>query len=1263
MTFESFIIPLCKNHKTIPKTMERCYFKWATTCVVAVFSLLSLASCINERYEISEENLDLNATIFQEGVSIPLGSTAPIKFADLVSKLDEETANLLKELEGAYLLSMSDTFDMSNDIQEAFSGIGGIKGVSMDESFSFSLSNIDLSSLDFVKAQTIGPEEVDIAGNLKVPDINASLPTLNETLEGISIKLPEVDASDLSLDLSEVIGDFKHTVSVAKLDKVLEVPEALKSSPLYNMEMDYDALRSNPLVQQDGLELPAITSYDFEEYSVRVPLHVVMPSGIKSVKEVNLHERARFEMVMQIHNPLFTSGACSPKLTINLHDHFHIDAIESGKEDGGYWDHLEVNEKLEHHIHDTFVMNADNDWTADHIYHIDYLAISDADWKEENGRLVLDKEVMITLSGSLENTGYKTSISHLETYGSEMMSLSLELKFHDFMIDDVKMEIDPISVSKNLDMQLEVKDIKLPDMVESVDYVVFDQNRPLSINMDAEIPDMCEGLDLSLKTLKIEFPEGIEVAHDPAKDAGDYDPQTRVLVYSDVKLSDGLHENIRISKLNFKPLVNGNLSYSGYVKVSAEAVAQGVASTKAILNAEGDRNLVVSVGVNYEPQLTDYCAHISDYKYDIAIKPIPINEPIGADVAELFNDKPVNVTLKKIDGENPKIVIRFERPEGIDVINIRPNKDEGLKIDFPDMIQFAAGSFNSYRYNAEENSITFLESDEIPSEIVLEITGVKVLPTKEGDSYFIKDLFEVTGGVYLAGTEVHMYDIDEIREKQAKIVFSAEIPDISPAEVGMDEYVIKVTENVPVDGMSVDVPEMIGSISVSQFALKDVYLALNVDASDVAKLVGDATITLTMDITIPNILLVEGVENGVLHVEETLKNGVLDMDPIKIIGLDLSGVKMKDRKITIDPMSIAVDGNVKAQNLSVNMDNLKGQDVNVSISGVLATRDADGKMTENIEIDKIVAKVGVAIDPVETKIDLKDIADALNGENISAVIDLSTFWLSLNVKTNLDVPVNGSVEIIPYYGEEAGAATPLNLELDPEKKGEEGYSIHISNVDPQNPDVIYLPFDIMSILYKKEEGQKPVMASSLLVKLNAGIDGDKECTINPSETFVLSGDYSVGLPIAFGQNFSFEYRDVITDLPKEAGQLLAYGSLGLGGKISNGLPFRLDLQLRLLDSEGNVIPMKEGAGKMTIAPCDPTGKPVTTKIDLVLGGVDKTATDLSSIELVFTVDSKGAAGVPLGPESSLQVALAARIPEGISIDLGGILFETEGTNE
>ena len=1235
--------------------MKRFFNKRATTSVVALSFLILAVSCVNEKYELSEEKINAEVTVFQEGLSLPLGSTAPITVESLLSNLDEETLKMFEELNGAYMFSMSDTYDLTKDIQDAFSGFGSLESIPVDEKFSFSLSNIDLSAIS-IEGRNIGPEGVNISEMLKMPDINANLPKISQSLPGISIDLPELSASDLNMDLSSSIGDFSHETDVIKLDGSFSIPSQIKSTPLYTTEMDYNEIRQKPELQLLGLSLPEMKPYEFEEYSISVPIKITLPKEIQSVDKIKLHKDARFELVLEMSDPLFTSGSFTPKLLINLHDLFHVDKIESGFEDGGELDH----KGIEHHIHDNFVMTAANGWKADHIYHIDSLAVKKEEWKKEGDNLVLNKNVDITLSGELVTKDLKTTLKHIDGKGGKTMKLNVDIKFDHFMIDDVQMSIVPKTLSEEKVISFNVQNIKMPDMVKKVDYVDFDQSHPLTINMSATVPEVCKGMDLGLQTLKIEFPEGIEVDHDKAKgDAGEYNPVTRTLTYSDVRLTDGLNEDIRISRLNFGGLAGGNLSYAGDVKVKAEAFAEGTLSSKALLNSTGKNTLSVDVSVNYEPQLSDYCVHIDDYSYDVEVDPIEINTPIDNEVAELFKDKPISVTLKQIDGAEPKILINLDYPEDIPAIQFRPKAGEGLKFDFPDMIDFSQSSLAGLNHDPETNTIWFKETDRIPHEIVLGITGITVLPLKaEDDKYYIKDRLEVSGGVCLAPAEVHKADVDKIASGDVKVEFEASIPTLSPAEIGLDEYVINIDEDIKIDGMEVELPEMISSISVSELALKDVYLDLDINAAKVADIVGDAKMSVGLDIVLPEMLKVEGADKGILHLDGDFKDGSIAMDPVKVLGLDLSKVEVKEGKLSIDDMTVAVDGSVNIKDLTVNMDELEGKDIEVVITGGLATRGADGKPSSGIEVDKIVGKVGFEIDPVDTSVDLSELAETFNGGNISATLDINTFWLSLNIKTNLDVPVKGDLSIIPYYGEEAGEAHKVALELDPEKRGEDGFKIYISNKAPETTNgLTFVQLDLMDILYKKVSGQEPEMATSIKVQLNAGTDPERECVIRPSEEYFLTADYTVGVPVELGEEFEFEYRDTIPDLPELAGQLLSHGTLGLGGKITNGLPLRLDLQLRLLDSEGNEIPMKEGAGKMTIAPCDMTGAPVDTEIDLVLGGIQKNASDLSSIELVFTVDSEGAAGVPIRKDSFIQVSLSARIPDGVSLDVKDLLGE------
>ena len=75
--------------------------------VLMITSLLHVVSCVNEDYELSEDNVSLEVTVFEEGLVVPLGSTAEIKLKDLVPLLDEEYRSYLETREnGALAFSM-----------------------------------------------------------------------------------------------------------------------------------------------------------------------------------------------------------------------------------------------------------------------------------------------------------------------------------------------------------------------------------------------------------------------------------------------------------------------------------------------------------------------------------------------------------------------------------------------------------------------------------------------------------------------------------------------------------------------------------------------------------------------------------------------------------------------------------------------------------------------------------------------------------------------------------------------------------------------------------------------------------------------------------------------------------------------------------------------------------------------------------------------------------------------------------------------------
>jgi hypothetical protein len=433
--------------------------------------------------------------------------------------------------------------------------------------------------------------------------------------------------------------------------------------------------------------------------------------------------------------------------------------------------------------------------------------------------------------------------------------------------------------------------------------------------------------------------------------------------------------------------------------------------------------------------------------------------------------------------------------------------------------------------------------------------------------------------------------------------------------------------------------------------------------------------TLTLEVDLPDMILVESTdenvkvsENNVVQINASLpESGVITVDGVHVVGFDLSEVEIKDGKISLEVGKIPVTGTVLLKNLKVDVESLKDVDLELHVSGGLASRDEKGLPTESILIEKINGYVGLDIDPVELCVDLSPVVEALDSDKMAITPDLNTFYLTLDVNTNVDVPLYGNLEITPYYGDAAGEKVDKPISLDPQQRKDDHYLIFVSNMVPAEggrydiyKDYQYIDLDLISMLYKKNQDGRTMVADSIQVALNAGVDSKKLSTLEPTKDYVLSAEYEVGVPLELGEEFSFEYRDTLSGLPELVNQLLAYGSVGLGGKVTSSLPLRLDLQVNLLDSLDRVIPMKEEAGKLKIASCDAKGNPVTTDLNLVIGVDGIVESGLKSVELIFKADAKDAAGIPVGPGCFMQVELNAMIPDGISIDGWELIEKMEG---
>ena len=1220
------------------------FFNTKTTGFVVVLSCMFLAlSCVNNDYELSEDRVNTDVTIFQEGLTLPLGTTAPIKMGDLYGMLDPELQEIIQNKDGKYGFSYAGNIDLTDTlafVKEMFA----IDALSFKESFAFNLSNVDLSSV-VIDGQKIGVDGLDISGMINMPDINSKLPKLNENLQGASITLPKLNKSEMNLDLSSAIGNVKHEVPVISFGEDFSVPSQIKDMPqYYNMEVLYGDLQSNKILSQLGVKLPDLEkTYAFDEYSVNVPVKITLPKEIQSVESIRLHEDARFEMILEIVNPYFTAGSLTPHLLINLHDLFHVDKIMSGMQDEGYMDHDGIN----HHIHDNFVMSDENDWKADHIYHIESLAFND--WKKDaaTGCLTLDKEIEITLSGNLELDldNVKTTLRLLDERSKEPMGLKVDIKFFDFAVDDVVMNIAPITMSQNLEMPFNVSGIQLPELVKSVDYVEFDENSPLTVNMSANVPALCKDMNMSVKTLAIEFPAGIEIDHNASADAGEYNSATRTLTYKNINLAEGLNEAIRIKKLNFP---GGNPNYSGTVKVTADAEGSGVLSSKDLLN-QSDAKVDLNVNVSYAPKLVDYSVTIDDYSYEVKVDPVKFSESIPEAIGKMSK------VLVYLDN-SPVIKMNFDYPSTIDALSIVADKAKGLKIFFPSMLKFKSLD-PAYNYDASTNSICFNKGQKIPSVVELPVDRLEIVPVhKEGSGYYIEGEMKVEGGVCLEGAVITKSVVDALKNEKASVSFSAVIPDLKPSALALDQYVATISESMDFEIPVIEgIPDMIEIKGVEAFELDDVYLNFSVDASSVVKLLGGVQMTMDFDVQLPSIIKMENAGAGnVFKIKGQLnEENKFVLDPIHIIGFDLTGFDFSSGVIDLGKQTVSIDGGITLNNLSVDLAELEGANLSVAVEGSLAT-----KGTDLLKLGKIMAKVDCQFE-INESLDLSSLSSQL-GDKLNFMMDFNRFHFDLDLKTNISLPVQLSeLKAVPYKGGVAG--TPLQIDepvaLNTSANGEVTHSkIRISNLESDkhdDPEYQHIVLDLLSLVKD--------IPDSIQLHMSAGTKENAKFSIEPSVDYVLAADYALELPLELGEDFLIEFADTLRGLPSVLQDVLAVGSLGLSGEVTNSFPLTLDLEFQLLDVDGNAVPMSEGAGHQTIKAGNLDGSAVKTPLNVVLG-VQKGVSipQIDAVKLIFRATSSGAG---FAEDNFIQVQLNALIPEGLSVNIKDLMGSSESKTE
>ena len=783
------------------------------------------------------------------------------------------------------------------------------------------------------------------------------------------------------------------------------------------------------------------------------------------------------------------------------------------------------------------VLNSGNNWQATKSFDIMGLYKTEYD-----GAFTLDDEIPVTGKVTVNNPA--TTKTKLAATSGDII-LDIELYFSDFVIQsaDLAIETEPFEQAQKLTFG-DFEDTTLPDEISDVKSISFDESKPLTLKITPKNLGILKSMNLPYAFV-IAFPDNFKV-----KDA----VNGRLEFSGD--LADGaVTKDIVIQEI--KPTVNGRkVSLDAEVNVSATVEPKNIVINSAKLPATPDGDLSFTVSVDWTPVISDYLIQLKDYEEIIEEGDMSGEIKFEADDLGDFG------SFHIIPEGTPALSIKLDIPT-IKGLKLTPGQN-GLKLVLPDVLVFdQAGIDQALNFNAADNSITLTNS--FPTSISLPIKELFVKPEKVGGKIMVVSSYSAVGNVSIPGTEISQ---DELKEAFGKDVgLEVSLPAIEVKSINMD------------DDLSFDIDKQTFTIKVSnlpeeltridEIVLDNVYLSFEANFDGLPQS-GNVPFVVDLNVTAP-----EFIQPSELKFHGTIDNGVLNLPPVKLDKI-VNIVPDEEGKLT---GKLEISGSVSASGASIDLKTLK-PDITATFTGKI----------ENPETGRIAISRASGVFTYEvsesTTVVLDQLPDMLKDENIR--LDLKEAPLTLDIRSNIGIPLNASLKIVPFRNDVPMKDNIINLE-----NVAMPYSTSIDN-----EDVKRLTVDVASLI--KE------VPDSLQIHIDAVVDNTRTSLVEivPGKDYTVNIDYGIYVPLAFGADFRFSTETEL-DL-SSASSITSYGEFGLEGKVRNDTPLKLTLEVRLLDGEGVTIPQKGEDSKPVEFKEIPVDGAATSDVAFTLSSADRT---------------------------------------------------------
>ncbi len=1075
---------------------------------------------------------------------------------------------------------------------------------------------------------SMGDELASITEMIDIPDVDFSQ-DISFQLSDVNVSDIKVDAMDYSYDVDmaqsltvpdltipsisdQFIADAGMTDYVPDSDQMELALEPIKhDATLIEISNGYTITEANdtPIPLTTGALSSHITTSPHVNLNANLSIDVTLPDGISSVEDIILNKNAAIKVSVELNGALLESGNIIPDVTMDFNDIFTLENNTTGI----------INLK------DQLTLNAANSYKNHAIYKVSALNVTESDWTRqgEDGPLTLNKKYVVPVDGEFMLEDLTTTTNRIAQ--SRAMEVKLTAEFVDVLIDDVVMGIDPTPIVKenSADIDLDIKNI--PEQIEKISDITLTDDSGIDIIISAQNLDKITGLTIELESLDVIFPDFMTV------EGADADNK---ITFADIDITNGASKHIHVTGINLPTPENGAIALSRQIEVKASATAGGtIHSADLPSDANGDIHIIIDIESTFE--IADYKVHLTGYDYPLDIEDEEISIEIPEELSSLEE-----ITIYP-EGE-PEITIDLNFPTtSLDIVA----SEGGLKLSFPQMIRFHDLPA-SYNYDIATNSITLKE--ELPAEIVLPIERLVLTPEQDAtdEKYYARGKMVIDGGIAVAAGVLTKAEAESISNPDNTIAIIAYIPEIVPSIIDLEEYTANISQEVELSIMKPeDVPAEL--VSINRIDLYDTKINMQLDASDLPEM-GSSVLTVDLKVQLPDIIHVIGAdENGIVKISGQVdENGMINLAPIEISHLDLNGIDLKKDGISCN---VTIDGSVKLTDATIDIDEVLNKDLEVSFKANM----------KNIQIEKILGKVDYAVDPIIQEIDLSGFSSMLGDttSGMNATLDFCHAHLAFEILTNLGVPVDANIELIPYYNGKADKdktiSTSLTLKPSESADNVNATRYFIAQDDKRCPEgYTFIKANILDLIKN--------IPDKLELRLNANTDSKTECILEPMADYILEANYAFELPLEFGEEFEVVFKTELTGIPSIVGDVLSMGNkVKLAGTFENGLPLGLDLKLNFIDSNGNHIPIEDGACVQYIKPCAPDASAVTTDLNILVALKEGVQADITTLELEFNASPGDVVGVPVTDQAYLKADLKLVLPEGVKVDLKDIFNNEE----